>query len=203
MSIPKSRPPSARQSAHPPRERGDEERRAGRIDLRKLAVTRQSASGEIDLASCERLQDVLAEPVGKIAYRITGSHDTHGWPVVAIALSGVVPLVCQRCLQSFDYPLESETTVRLASSEAELQAWDAEEIEATLAEAPVDRQELIEDELVLSLPYAPLHPPGECPGQAEEGGREAQPTGEPAAGKENPFAVLARLKKRETDSNEE
>src|SRR5262245_60779757 len=133
MSIPKSRSPSARQSAHPPRE----EQRAGRIDLRKLAVTRQSASGEIDLATCERLQDVLAEPVGKIAYRISGSHDTHGWPVATIALSGVVPLVCQRCLQPFGFPLDSETTVRLASSEEELQAWDAEEIEATLAEGPV------------------------------------------------------------------
>jgi len=160
----------------------------GRIDLRKLAQAGRTLNSELDLASCDRLVDRLAHSTGTIAYRITGGRDTHGWPTATIALEGVVPLVCQRCLQPFGYRLEHEGTVRLASSERELEAWDAEEIEAMLAVEPVDRGELIEDELLLCLPYAPMHAPEDCPVSAE-----TKPEPE---GKQNPFGQLAQLKKR-------
>src|SRR5256885_4202742 len=143
-------------------------RRLAQIDLRKLAQAGQTINGELDLALCDRLADQLARDTGRIAYRITGGQDTHGWPVASIALSGVVPLVCQRCLRPFDHPLDTTTNVRLAANERELAAWDAEEIEAILADEPVDLQDLVEDELVLSLPYAPMHPSGACTGRAEE-----------------------------------
>jgi uncharacterized protein len=161
-----------------------------RVDLRKLAQAGQTVNGELDLAFCDRLADQLAQTTGRIAYRITGGQDMHGWPTATIALSGVVPLVCQRCLQAFDYPLETATTVRLARSERELAAWDEEEIEAVLADQPLDTQDLIEEELVLGLPYAPMHPSGACPGRAEES-REPGPEAD-----SGPFGALAGLIKR-------
>ena len=162
---------------------------AALVDLRKLAEARLELDGELDLASCERVADQLAaRDPDNIAYRITGGRDTQGWPTATIALEGRVSLVCQRCLRPFDYRLESRSTVRLAGSEHELEGWDAEEIEAILAAGPLDRDELIEDELLLALPYAPMHPPEECPA----GTREQ----EEAPAKANPFARLAQLKER-------
>lgn len=180
-----------------------------RVDLRKLARTGQAIGGKIDVSASERLADRLADkpvdvadkPVDvadediagagehiTLAYRITGGQDTHGWPTVTLVLEGVVPLVCQRCLQPFGYELKSEATLRLAASEAELASWDAEDVEAVLATEPVEVQELVEDELLLSLPYAPVHEPQACPVKAGAG-QELPPA--PSV-----FSELARLKKR-------
>jgi uncharacterized protein len=93
-------------------------------------------------------------------------------------------LVCQRCLNPFAVPVAQETMLLLAGDEAELARLDDAEPEVVLANAPVDPVALVEDELLLSLPFSPRHE--EC---ATTG---AAPTGEHAI--ESPFAGLARLK---------
>jgi uncharacterized protein len=179
---------------------------AHRIDLLELAQTGKQLAGVLDLDACERLADQLAELADElqdalpdslqeatqraIVYRIAGGHDALGRPTVTIALEGEVPLVCQRCLQPFAFPLASESTICLAASDRQLAEWDDDEVEAILAESPVACQELLEDELLLCLPYAPRHAVGECPGSA------ARPELQTNAALEHPFEGLAQLKKR-------
>ena len=72
-------------------------------------------------------------------------------------------LTCQRCLDPFEWPVEQRTDVLLARDERELAALDTDSsAEVVLAAAPVDPRTLIEDELVLALPFAPKHPDGGC-----------------------------------------
>jgi uncharacterized protein len=171
---------------------------AHRIDLLEFAQTGQAMSGVLDLAVCERLADQLAELADAlqsaaqraIAYRVAGGHDAQGRPTVTIAFDGDVPLVCQRCLQPFAFRLASESTMCLAASERQLAAWDDDEVEAILAVSPVVFRELLEDELLLCLPYAPRHAEGECPG----GG--ARPETQTNVAIAHPFQGLAQLKKR-------
>jgi uncharacterized protein len=109
-----------------------------------------------------------------------------------VAVQGNLPLVCQRCLQVFEAAIDTRSELLLARDETELARLDTEEAEVLLASAPLDAATLIEDELLLSLPFAPRHPEGQCSAVAvpERGAGEE---GEP--GVASPFARLAALKK--------
>ena len=59
--------------------------------------------------------------------------------------------------------MRQRTVALLARSEAEGDALDAGSDEEVLVAAePLDALKLVEDELLLSLPYAPTHADGEC-----------------------------------------
>ena len=64
-----------------------------------------------------------------------------------------MPLVCQRCLQPFAATIAQQTDLLLARNEAELARLDAEETEVVLANTTLDPLTLVEDELLLSLPF--------------------------------------------------
>jgi uncharacterized protein len=109
------------------------------------------------------LYDWLAPGEAPIAWSITGTADALGRPAIAIELIGTVPLECQRCLGPLAWPVAQRTVTLLARSESEADALDADcEGEVLNAAAPLDALELVEDELLLSLPYAPAHADGEC-----------------------------------------
>ena len=89
--------------------------------------------------------------------------DGLGRPAIAIELEGSVPLECQRCLAPLAWPVRQRTVALLAKSEGEGDALDeGSDEEVLIAAEPLDPLLLVEDELLLSLPYAPTHAEGEC-----------------------------------------
>ena len=137
--------------------------KAGTFDAHRLARERESVHGSFDAAASERLYDWLAPGEAPIKWNIAGTTDALGRPAIAIELDGTVPLECQRCLAPMEWPVRQRTVALLASSEAEGDALDAGSDEEVLVAAePLDALMLVEDELLLSLPYAPTHAEGEC-----------------------------------------
>ena len=183
--------------------RGAGASREERFDAFDLAAHRGRLEGEIDLMRRPRLADRLAPATlaTPIAWNIAGGHDAMGRPTLSVAIEGRVPVVCQRCLQSFDFPVAQRTELLLAREEAELEALDAGESEVVLAAAPLDALTLVEDEILLSLPFAPSHADGQCTVQFGSGAALAP--AEQAPGKTSPFARLAAMKKGTDRSFEE
>jgi len=137
--------------------------KAGTFDAYRLAREHESLHGNFDAAASERLYDWLAPGAAPIAWKIAGTTDALGRPALAIELHGSVPLECQRCLATMQWPVRQRTVALLAKSEAEGDALDAGSDEEVLVAAePLDAAMLVEDELLLSLPYAPAHADGEC-----------------------------------------
>ena len=135
----------------------------GRFDAYRLAHERGVVEGSVDPHRLPRVAEVLAEGPASVAWRIEGTKDALGRPAVAVVLSGSVSLTCQRCLGDFDWPIEQRSEVLLARDERALAALDAgSESEVVLAEGSLDPLTLVEDELVLALPFAPRHPEGDC-----------------------------------------
>ena len=135
----------------------------GRFDAYRLAHERGVVEGSVDPRRLPRVADLLADGPASVAWRIEGTKDALGRPAVAVALRGSVSLTCQRCLAEFDWPIEQRSEVLLARDERELAALDAgSESEVVLAEGSLDPLTLVEDELVLALPFAPRHPEGDC-----------------------------------------
>jgi len=155
-----------------------------------VAAQRAVVAGIVDAGALPRVADLLADgdDAADVAYRITGSADAAGRPALEVQVSGALPLTCQRCLQPFSWPVEQTTLLLLARDERELARIDDEdhEHEAVLADAPLDAMALVEDELLLTLPFAPRCPEADCAAAQCDGGGTA---GTPSA-----FGVLAGLR---------
>ncbi len=138
----------------------------GTFDAYRLAREGGVLEGTLDAMASDRLADRVADVddlPGEVAWRIAGTTDALGRPALAIELSGHVPLECQRCLEPFDFPVAQRTVAVLAKDEAEADALDGDSDEEVLvADHPLLAAELVEDELLLTLPFAPMHEPGAC-----------------------------------------
>lgn len=168
--------------------RDKDRRTATRLDALKLADAGGELGGEVDPAQLPRLADrvVAGEGAARIVWRIAGGHDAQGHPALTLRLDGVAFMICQRCLRPFAVPVAQETALLLARNEHELVRLDAEEPEVVLAGEPLDPLTLVEDELLLSLPFAPRHDEAKC-GAAAVAGPVAQDA-------DKPFAKLAALR---------
>jgi len=169
------------------------ERRAGTFDAFDVALRRASFAGTLSATSLPRVADRLAPEGGAsdVSWRIAGTKDVLGRPALEIGLDGAVPLVCQRCLQPFSWPLTQRTMLLLARDERELARLDAEdEHEVVLAAAPVETAMLVEDELLLTLPFAPRCGRAACAETAMSAvGAERMPA------LASSFTVLAEMKR--------
>jgi len=114
-----------------------------------------------------------------------GDRDDRGRSVLTLGLDGAVFMTCQRCLRPLAVPVAQQTVLLLAGDEAELARLDVDEPEVILASAPLDCLTLVEDELLLSLPFAPCHAEGACAAAAPVSPPQDAPS---------PFAHLAGLK---------
>jgi uncharacterized protein len=173
---------------------------AGRFDALGLAAHGEALAGKVDVSRRPRVADRLAPKTtsAPIAWRIAGARDALDRPMLAVTVEGNLPLVCQRCLQPFDAPIAQRSDLLLARDDAELARLDAEEAEVLLAAVPLDAMTLVEDEILLWLPFAPRHPEGQCPaGVAAASAPERAPA---AKAMNSPFTRLAALRKG-TDRN--
>ncbi len=136
-----------------------------RFDAFRLAREHGTLEGQVDLHAMPRLAEWLAAEESEagdtpawFGWRISGGEDAQQRPALAIRLEGVVPAVCQRCLGTLAWPVAQRTEVLLARSEAEVAQLDADsESEVIVAASPLDPAVLVEDELLLTVPYAPRH----------------------------------------------
>ncbi len=154
------------------------------IDSVDFARNGKEIRGEVAIADLPRLSDSLAKPEGSLAYVVRGLREG-GQDMLEISLQGACRLRCQRCLNELVYPVRLLSRLRLLPAERlDDPAEDEEELDAIEASQKLDVLTLLEDELLLELPFAPKHAEGEC-----------DPVVKDLQQKTGPFAVLAGLKK--------
>jgi uncharacterized protein len=144
------------------------------IDGLEFASTGARLEGVSPLSDYPRLKDMLASNAGEVAYAVRGIRDEQGRPALQVRASGMLPLRCQRCLEPLDYEMAVDERLVLAASQAEIDAEppDVNAPNRIVAGREMPVRDLVEDELILALPYAPRHEACAAhPGEAEEGGR--------------------------------
>src|SRR5437667_454738 len=82
-----------------------------------------------------------------------------GRPSLRVSVSGTLQLRCQRCLEPMPFKVQAEELLVLAATQAEIDAEpaDASAPDRVVAGKEMAVRELIEDQLILELPYAPRH----------------------------------------------
>jgi len=153
------------------------------IDSVDFARNGKEIRGEIAVSELSRLCDVLAKPEGSLTYIVSGLRDGVS-DMLGISLQGSCTLRCQRCLGELEYPVDMTSRLLLLPADKLDEVEDDDDVDAIEAEPRLDVLALIEEELLLGLPFAPRHPDGEC-----------APTTSGLQQKASPFAVLAGLKK--------
>ena len=159
-----------------------------------MVAARREFSGRLPLSALPRLREALADEEGQVAYTLSFDRDALQVPYVELGIEAGLPLVCQRTLQRFVFP------VALVQRRGLLRAGDDDDEAAEAALPPgyealavaedgsLRPVDLVEDELILAMPVIPVSPGSEhverdWPVAADE---EAQA---------NPFAALSALKK--------
>ena len=133
------------------------------IDSLEFARTGQTLRGSLAVPELRRLKESLADDGGRIDFLVRGARDARRRPVLTLEISGLLHLQCQRCLGLLDYPLRLSNTLLLVGA-GEVAAGDLDDEDAEWIEASgeLDVTLLVEDEIILSLPYAPRHEEGAC-----------------------------------------
>jgi len=150
------------------------------IDGLEFAKAGARLQGEWPVAEFPRLRDALRSETGTLRYELQGVPETQGRPALRLKVEGSLQLLCQRCLGALEFPLRISVLLRLAASQAEVDAEpvEAEGPESIAAGKAMPVRALVEDEVLLAIPIAPRHEA--CTGGAAE-----------AAGtKPTPFAAL-------------
>ena len=103
-----------------------------------------------------------------------------------LSVKADMPLVCQRCIKPMPFKLDETSRIVLFADDESLDAamLADDELEGILTEKELDVRELVEDQILMALPFSPRH---------EECGNV--PLAQINQDKPNPFAVLAGLKK--------
>lgn len=171
---------------------------ARRMDPRSFAEHAGQLRGEEALGSYVRL---AAETQGRdsktpVTWSATGElrNPLHVNPQVWLHLQAntVLLLVCQRCLGEVDVPVNVDRWFRFVADETTALAQDDEAEEDLLAlSADFDLVELVEDELLMEMPVVPRHEICPVPVKLAVADLDFE---EATEQKENPFAVLQKLK---------
>lgn len=141
------------------------------IDGFEFAAAGATQQGVWAVGDFPRLRDMLASGAGEIRYEIEGVRDTRGRPALRVRIVGALQLRCQRCLEPMRFEVDTDETLVLAATQAEIDAEpaDAESPDRVLATEEMKVRDLLEDELILALPYAPRHEGCEVGAEAGDG----------------------------------
>jgi uncharacterized protein len=152
------------------------------INNQDFAQKQQKEQGEFSLLQCERLLDFLqinpAQAEKTVIYfELTGFQKQFSHPSLRLAIRAELPALCQRCLEVTNIPLALDFDYLINPDTTEIEDED-DELDWLEPDPEMDVLALIEDELLMAAPIAPVHPT-ECAQLRMQSGEKA-----------NPFAVL-------------
>ena len=161
------------------------------LDPWRFADLAKRASGSYLLGDLTRLRDCLADPEGEVRFDLAFSRDGQHRACLHGSVEAQLILQCQRCLGTMPFNVESKVSLAFVEGLDEAEALPDDLDPQLVDDGRVVLRDLIEDELLLALPQVAMHPRAECtPGKIE------RPDDKPVSERENPFAVLAQLKRQ-------
>jgi len=187
------------------------------VDLFEFARSGRQAAGAVRLSQLPRmLNEVPADAPDRdtvFTWQAEGfvqselqDDGTEGQqPYLRLALHGSAWLECQRCMTPYQQAFDVDMVYRVVATEEEAEEFPLEDDEADVivGSRQFDFVDLIEEELLLSLPLVPKHEV--CPAVHESlvsgvSGPEAETDDESGEAEDegkrpNPFAALDALKK--------
>ena len=149
----------------------------GSAELADLVVRGATLVRRLSVSSLERL--AALGPAGPYTAAVQATTEdlnasctfqlgSEGYPQVHLMVTGIVPLVCQRCLELLDYPVSLDVLLTVVRSDAEAAGLTAPFETALLVDGELLLTQMIEDEVLAALPLAPKHSETAACGRVEQ-----------------------------------
>ena len=160
-----------------------------------MAEMGRQYEGRLEIRRLKRLLPLLESDAGSVDVELRFDIDEMGIKYLQGKLEAKLILCCQRCLEAMEYPMESQFRLAILQSDAEAERIPETYEPLVVETTPLHLEEVLEDEILLSVPQIPMHDEMVCSLKTTEGKKELaeQPVKEEV--KDNPFAVLEKLKK--------
>lgn len=166
-----------------------------RVNPYRLADQGRELEGSYPLNLMPRLAEAVSEVSGEAMVSMVFSRSGAGLAIADGEIQATLVLTCQRCLGLMEYPVKTEISVAFVPDDATA-GLIQEDYDAMVVPDELFFRDLIEDELMLSLPLIARH---ESPESCEETmqdylHKEFESSTEHVEKKPNPFDVLSTLK---------
>lgn len=165
-----------------------------KLDPIRAADQGRRLQGAFALAELPRVAAALNGLKSEAVFELEFFRDSKRRPCVRGDVKVSVLMDCQRCLEPVILSVDSEILIALVQGVDEAQQLPEEYDPFLLEEETLNPAELIEDEIILALPQIPVH--DECRIPDWGGGVDVAPEKADESDDDNPFKVLAQLKKQ-------
>jgi uncharacterized protein len=161
-------------------------------DPLRLCALGKAYEGSIPLADLPRLAPLLTSTEGEAAFVLEFDLDAARRATVRVKVEATLALQCQRCLDTMTLPVSGESKLVVVDGPAEAERLPEDVDPLLVDDEKLVLRSLIEDELILAIPPAPMHSSDACAmklRQINAAGDESK-TGD-ADSSQHPFASLA------------
>ncbi|MGB1090707.1 MAG: YceD family protein [Oceanobacter sp.] len=163
-----------------------------RVDAVKLIEVNQRFNAKIDPSKLDRLSEAVEQVLEPVLCELEFRRDDDNSRALEGQCSTRVSMICQRCLDVVEFPIESQVSLGLVFNDDQAKALPRRFEPVLMDENGIlDLWSVIEDEVLLALPSFPTHPQSECQLSQPEPDETTDTVERP-----NPFDVLAQLKKK-------
>lgn len=163
-------------------------------DPERLCSHGKVYAGTIELSELPRLARLLTDAAGTAAFRLEFGRDEDKRPVVAVEVSATLAVRCQRCLETVRQDIACSARLAVVGGPDEAERLPDGLDPLLVDDGRVALRAVVEDELILSIPNAPMHAAEDCGvdlARVNRGGAVADVMRKAPS----PFAALATLKR--------
>lgn len=165
------------------------------VDAVKLVNVNQQFNAKINSENLTRLQAAVSRSGDIVECEIEFHQDESKHRLMTGSIDTQVSMICQRCLDEVELPIHSRFQIGLVFNDEQAaqlpRVYEPVELDE---DGRLNLWEVIEDEVLLALPMFPAHAEGEC--QLKALSEPSVETTDSSDERDNPFAVLAKLKQK-------
>ncbi len=166
------------------------------VDPWRMVDQRRVFSGYAAIADLSRLAKIVLGAESDIELQLEFERDREKRACIKGSVKAELLLECQRCLSPMSFSVMSQLNIALVRSTEEAERLPDDYDPLLLGEPRIRLLDIVEEELLLSLPQVSRHEVGECcPDAHQETEQAATDLDEPDE-RVNPFAVLAKLRRK-------
>ncbi len=157
------------------------------INPLRLAKARERIVGKIQLNSMARLKGILLSHKGELNYSLAFDFNEASVCIIESDIETQLILECQRCFEPVEVDIRKNSLLGIVDESDEIDSLAKEYEPVQLDEdGVITVEELVEEELLLSIPLSALHPENKCAATNDVNRINAE-------AKRQPFADLAAL----------
>lgn len=164
-------------------------------DLRKLAGRYAHFHVSSDLAAFKRFAGVVVNGVGTVEAELQFDVTDQRVPCIDGWVRCETQVVCQRCMDPVSIEFRSEIALTMVKNDEQAQNLPKSREPLMVGDDELfDLNEMLEEELLLALPFVSYHEPDQCKGRDNYEFSTVGVEAPVVEKKENPFSVLEALK---------